>query len=91
MTEQEVKKLIYHVLFWGVRLSAALMAIGLIIQFAGFPFGLKIIIAGIVTLVLTPAARLAMLSYGYAKSGEKRFAALAALVIAIMALGFFLK
>ncbi|MFA5162593.1 MAG: DUF1634 domain-containing protein [Elusimicrobiales bacterium] len=88
MNEKQVQTLVHRVLLWGVWSSAAVMTAGLL---SGGKTGRLVILCGIVMLTATPAVRLAMLCFGYARAGERRFAVAAALVLATMALGFFLK
>lgn len=52
--------------------------------------GIALIELGVLTLVLTPAVRVAVLAIGWAAAGERRFAAVAGTVLALLALSVWL-
>jgi len=67
-------KLIQRTLLGGVFASSALMFAGLALSVSGSPAGAALLSAGVLVLLLTPAARVAMLVYGYLRGGEVWFA-----------------
>jgi len=91
---KQVQTLIHRALFWGVWSSGAVMAAGLLLSaLAPSPneTSAAVAMAGVLMLVLTPALRLALLCYGYARAGERKFALIAAAVAALTVSGFLFK
>ena len=77
-------KLIQRTLLGGVFASSALMFAGLALSVSGSPAGTGILAAGVLVLLLTPAARVAMLVYGYLRGGEVWFALASFVVLALL-------
>ena len=77
-------KLIQRTLLGGVFASSALMFAGLALSVSGSPAGTGILSAGVLVLLLTPAARVAMLVYGYLRGGEVWFALASFVVLALL-------
>jgi uncharacterized membrane protein len=84
ITEKDFGRLIQRTLLAGVFLSALLMLAGFGLLLAGSPAGRDLLKAGVLALLLTPAARVAMLIYGYLKSGETYFALASFTVLALL-------
>lgn len=84
MTEKDFGRLIQRTLFAGVFLSALLMLAGFLCLMAGSPAGRDLLRAGVLALLLTPAARVAMLVYGYLRGGEHYFALASFTVLALL-------
>jgi uncharacterized membrane protein len=84
-SEKDFARLIQRTLLTGVFLSALLMFSGLALSAAGFPYGPALLRAGVLALLLTPAARVTMLIYGYWRGGEKYFALASLMVLALLA------
>lgn len=80
MVEGRLDGLIARLLRWGVYASGALLVAGLALGSAGM------VRAGIAVLVATPVLRVLVLTAGYARAGEWRFAAAGAAVLAMLAL-----
>ncbi len=76
--------LISRTLLWGVGLSAALLLCGLAAGLAGLPASAPLLKAGLLALLLTPAARVGMLVYGYRRGGENYFALASFAVLALL-------
>lgn len=85
-TEKDFSKLIQRTLLAGVFLSSFLIFSGFGLRVCGSPAGLPLLRAGLLALLLTPAARVAMLIYGYWRGGEKYFALASFVVLALLAL-----
>ena len=79
-------KLIQRTLLAGVFLSCLLIFIGFAFLASGSPAGLGVLRAGMLTLLLTPAARVVMLIYGYLRGGEVYFALASFIVLALLGL-----
>lgn len=82
-SEKIFAKLIQRTLLAGVFLSLALLAAGLAAPLAGAD-GAGLLRAGVLALLLTPAARVAMLVYGYWRGGEYYFALASFVVLALL-------
>ena len=84
LSEIYLRKLIQRTLRAGVLLGMLCFALG----FAGRVFGCAhseaLLRYGVLLLIITPVARVAMLAYGYGRSGELRFAALSAAILALL-------
>jgi uncharacterized membrane protein len=81
VTEREVGRLIQRTLQIGVWLALACFAVGLALRLLAHPAAAgNWFLAGVVALILTPVARVAMLAFGYWRAKEYAFT-LAALVV----------
>lgn len=83
-SEKDFAKLIQRTLLSGVFLSLLLLFAGFGLSLSGSPAGATLLRAGILALLLTPAARVAMLVYGYWRGGEHYFALASFLVLALL-------
>lgn len=79
-------RLIRSTLLGGVALSALLLLCGSSLSAAGAGPGAFLARAGLLVLLLTPAARVAMLVYGYLRGGEYYFALASLVVLALLAI-----
>lgn len=89
--EKQVQKLIQKTLVSGVALSATLLTAGLIlVSISGFfsSTGRVLTDSGLLLLLMTPVARIAMLGYGYCRNGQPGFAVMAAAVLILLTAGF---
>jgi uncharacterized membrane protein len=84
-TERDFARLIQRTLLAGVLLSALLIFSGFAFLLAGAGAGTALLKAGILALILTPAARVAMLVYGYWRGGEYYFALASFTVLGLLA------
>lgn len=84
-SERDFAGLIRRTLLGGVFLSLALISAGLAFGLGGSPYGAPLLRAGILALILTPAARVAMLVYGYWRGGEYHFALASFAVLGLLA------
>ncbi len=82
--EKDFARLIQRTLLAGVFLSLFLIFAGLGLSIAGSPAGTGLLRAGVLALLLTPAARVVMLVYGYWRGGEKYFALASFVVLALL-------
>ncbi|MBI4351127.1 MAG: DUF1634 domain-containing protein [Elusimicrobia bacterium] len=84
-SEKDFAKLIQRTLLAGVFLSLFLIFAGFGLSLAGSPLGGGLLRAGVLALLLTPAARVAMLVYGYLRGGENYFALASFVVLGLLA------
>jgi len=84
-SEKDFSKLIQRTLLSGVFLSLFLFFLGFGFSLAGSPLGGGLLKSGVLALLLTPAARVAMLVYGYWRGGENYFALASFTVLALLA------
>ncbi len=84
-SERDFARLIQRTLLAGVFLSMLLLAAGFAAELAGLPAGQGLLKAGVLALLFTPPARVAMLVYGYWRGGEHHFAAAAFAVLGLLA------
>lgn len=86
ITEKDFSRLIQRTLLAGVFLSSLLLLAGFGLLLAGAQSGPGLLKAGVLALLLTPAARVAMLVYGYLRGGEHYFALASFTVLALLLL-----
>lgn len=84
--DKDFAKLIQRALLAGVFLSSLLIFTGFGFLVSGSPAGLGVLRAGMLALLLTPAARVIMLIYGYWRGREVYFALASFIVLALLAL-----
>ncbi|HAT72952.1 MAG TPA: hypothetical protein DCS63_09075 [Elusimicrobia bacterium] len=84
-SQKKFTGLIQRTLLAGVFLSAFLLFLGFAFAVSGAPYGQELLRAGILALLLTPAARVVMLIYGYWRGGEFYFALASFVVLALLA------
>jgi uncharacterized membrane protein len=85
-SEKKFAGLIRRTLLSGVFLSAFFIFAGFAFALSGSPAGAPLLRAGVLALLLTPAARVAMLIYGYWRGGETGFALASFVVLALLGL-----
>jgi uncharacterized membrane protein len=83
-SEKVFTKLIQRTLLAGVFLSMTLILGGFAMSAYGLPSGTGVLKAGLLVLLLTPAARVVMLVYGYWRGGEYYFALASFVVLSIL-------
>lgn len=83
-SEKTFAKLIQRTLLAGVFLSLFLLLAGFGLSLTGSPAGLPLLRAGLLALLLTPAARVTMLVYGYWRGGEYYFALASFVVLGLL-------
>ncbi len=84
-SEKDFAGLIQRTLLSGVFLSLGLIFTGFAFLVSGSPAGAWLLRAGLSALLLTPAARVVMLIYGYWRGGEPYFALASFIVLALLA------
>lgn len=84
-SENKFAGLIQRTLLAGVFLSAFLIFVGFAFGISGSPAGAPLLRAGMLALLLTPAARVIMLIYGYWRGGEFYFALASFVVLGLLA------
>lgn len=83
--DRDFAKLIQRTLLAGVFLSLFLILSGFGFFLKGSTLGGGLLKAGVLALLLTPAARVIMLIYGYWRGGEKYFALASFTVLGLLA------
>ena len=83
-SEKKFAGLIQRTLLAGVFLSAFLIFSGFAFIISGSTAGAPMLRAGILALLLTPAARVVMLIYGYWRGGEYYFALASFVVLGLL-------
>lgn len=84
-SDRDFAKLIQRTLLAGVFLSLFLLFLGFGFSLSGSPLGGGLLKAGVLALLLIPAARVGMLAYGYWRGGEKYFALASFVVLGLLA------
>ncbi|MHB0994989.1 MAG: DUF1634 domain-containing protein [Elusimicrobiales bacterium] len=84
-SEKDFARLIQRTLLAGVFASLFLLFCGFGLSVSGSHAGAGLLRLGLLALLLTPAARVAMLVYGYWRGGEKYFALASFVVLALLA------
>lgn len=87
-SEKNFTELIRRTLLAGVFASAALLLAGFGLGLAGAG-GTGLLRAGVLVLLLTPAARVVMMVYGYWRGGEYYFTLASAVVLGLLAVPLF--
>jgi uncharacterized membrane protein len=92
-----LESLLARLLYYGTWLACAVIALGLVLAFAqaGFgpgngatPFGMRVVTAGVALFILLPVVRVAVMLFVFARERDYRFMTIAALVLAIIVVGF---
>lgn len=82
----ELERLLARVLHCGTWLATCVIALGLALPLIGRP-GAGIVTAGIALFILLPVLRVLLMLIVFVRERDYRFGAIAALVLAIIALG----
>ena len=82
--------LLGRLLQYGTLAATGLIAFGLALSVARVPWGLGVAAAGIALLIVLPALRVATMLIFFVRAGDYRYGAIAALVLFIISLSFFL-
>ena len=77
-------------LHYGTLLASSVIAVGLALAFGVGATGLRVATAGIVLFILLPVVRVAAMLILFLRAREYKFGAIAALVMSIILLSFFL-
>ncbi len=84
MSEEALGKLIRRTLLTGIYLSLVSFLLGFVCRFSGSASAGMFLRAGVLLLIMTPVARVAMLAFGYARAGEYRFALASFMVLFLL-------
>jgi uncharacterized membrane protein len=79
-----------RLLQYGTVLASAVIALGLALALGSGPAGWRIATFGIVLFILLPVARVGAMLFFFLRGRDYKFGSIAALVMAIMLLSFFL-
>jgi len=85
-SQKEFARLIQRTLLAGVFLCVFLIFTGVAFTALGSPWGAALLRGAVLALIVTPAARVAMLIYGYLRGGETYFALASFVVLALLGL-----
>jgi uncharacterized membrane protein len=77
-------------LYYGTILASAVIALGLALALWLGAAGMPVATAGLVIFILLPVARVAAMLIFFLRAGDYKFGAIAALVMSIILLSFFL-
>jgi uncharacterized membrane protein len=77
-------------LYYGTILASAVIASGLALSLGFGATGLRVATAGLVLFILLPVVRVAAMLIFFIRAGEYKFGAIAALVMSIILLSFYL-
>jgi uncharacterized membrane protein len=77
-------------LYYGSILASAVIALGLALALWLGAAGMRVATAGLVIFILLPVARVAAMLIFFLRTGDYKFGAIAALVMSIILLSFFL-
>jgi uncharacterized membrane protein len=77
-------------LHYGTLLASAVIALGLVLALSVGATGLRVATAGLVLFILLPVVRVAAMLLFFLRTREYKFGAIAALVMSIILLSFFL-
>jgi len=89
-SEKSLGKLIQRTLRCGIFLGMLSFAFGFAGRLFGAPSPEAFLRLGVLLLIMTPVARVAMLVYGYGRAGEYRFAAASAAILALLFVSVFI-
>ena len=89
-SEKHFTKLVQRTLLAGVVLCLLLFFFGVLFRISGNPSAGGFFTAGVMALLLTPAARVAMLVYGFYKMRESLMALAAVTVLVLLLTAFLL-
>ena len=84
-----LEKLLASLLHYGTLAASSLIAIGLALSVASRALGIGVATAGIALLILLPALRVATMLIFFLRAGDYRYGAIAALVLLIISISFF--
>lgn len=80
-----LNRLIQMTLVAGLSLSMLLMVTGTVLQVLHSPAAVKLMVAGMITLMVTPAVRVVVAAIGYVLDGDWTFALVSLGVVAVLA------
>jgi hypothetical protein len=90
-SERSLGRLIQRTLLAGITLSLLAFLLGFSCRLSGFQSAAdRLLRTGVIMLIMTPVARVAMLAYGYWRKEESRFALASAAVLALLFLSVLL-
>ena len=84
-----LEKLLGRLLHYGTLAASGLIAVGLALGFASGALGTIVATAGIALLIVLPALRVATMLIFFLRAGDYRYGAIAALVLLIISISFF--
>ena len=84
-----LESLLGRLLHYGTLAATVLIALGVVLPIARGGWGLGIATAGIALLILLPVLRVATMLIFFLRAGDYRYGAVAALVLLIISLSFF--
>jgi uncharacterized membrane protein len=88
-TSNALERLLGTLLHYGTLAASGLIAAGLALSFTSAAPGTGVATAGIALLIMLPALRVATMLIFFLRAGDYRYGAIAALVLLIISISFF--
>jgi uncharacterized membrane protein len=85
-----LENLLGRLLHYGTLAASGVIAVGLALSIGSGSLGMNIATAGIALFILLPALRVAAMLIFFLRAGDYRYGAIAALVLFIIAISFFI-
>ena len=85
----ELETLLGRLLQYGTLAASGIIAVGLVLGLASSPLGMSVATAGIALFILLPALRVAVMLIFFLRARDYRYGAIAALVLLIISISFF--
>jgi uncharacterized membrane protein len=85
----QLETLLGTLLHCGTLAASGIIAVGLALSLASSPLGMSVATAGIALFILLPALRVAVMLIFFLRARDYRYGAIAALVLLIISIGFF--
>ena len=86
----QLENLLGGLLHYGTLIASGIIALGLALSLAAGPSGMGVATAGIALFILLPALRVAAMLVFFLRARDYRYGAIAALVLLIISISFFL-
>ena len=86
----QLEGLLGSLLHYGTLAASGIIAVGLALSVFSGPLGAGIAAAGIALFILLPALRVAVMLVFFLQAGDYRYGAIAALVLLIISVSFFI-
>jgi uncharacterized membrane protein len=85
----QLENLLGRLLHYGTLAASGIIGLGLALSVASGPLGIGVATAGIALFILLPALRVAVMLIFFLRARDYRYGALAALVLIIISISFF--
>jgi uncharacterized membrane protein len=85
----QLENLLGRLLHYGTLAASGIIAMGLALSIASGPLGMGVATAGIALFILLPALRVAVMLIFFLRARDYRYGAIAALVLLIISISYF--